>query len=118
MGYASPADRSAGENKRKTHRAPALTSSMLVWDGGARKLACTIMDLSQTGARVRLAPHQDLPADFFLIAVKNRMAHAGVVVWERTPYAGLHFTQSHGLNATLPKEMEFLRRLWFACATR
>jgi hypothetical protein len=90
----------------------------IVYRNGAVSLDCTILDLSASGARIRIARGQAVPSRFHLIDIRNRTAYDTAVVWLNPPQAGLRFVATYALGGTLPAELGYLRNLWIECAAR
>lgn len=80
-------------------------------------LNCTIVDISATGARLRLPATRPLHNDFHLIDVGARKAHDAQLVWRKGDYAGVHFTASYALDNSLPARLGHLRKHWLERAT-
>jgi len=66
--------------RRQFGRRPAFKSATIVQDGGAR-LAATVIDLSEAGARIKIARPEAVENEFYLeipendFIVKCRMVH-------------------------------------------
>ena len=95
----------------------AYGDGLFVPDGGYT-LDCAIQDISDGGAKIVLTRRQALPADVYLIVVKFCVAHRAKVVWQHFPARGLCFSKSYQLDAVLPPELNFLRRLWIELGAR
>ncbi len=106
-----PAD--ARKEKRAGPRRRVLFGGKIVFALGARSIDCTIRDLSEAGAQVRLAAFELLPEEVYLIELRRGLAHEARVAWVRPPHLGLQFVRSH-LLAEAPPSSEFgaMRRLW------
>lgn len=77
---------------------------------------CAIRDISDAGARIRLACLTALPDKFQLIEVTRGVAFDATVIWRDHPYVGLQLTKP--VDLTAPHAPEDLRRLWLDCAPR
>ena len=80
-------------NKRRNARRRAVLAGKLVLAQGV-ETRCTIRDLSQSGARVRLASSQPTPNVVTLIDLSNGIVHQAEVVWRSSSDLGLRFTAS------------------------
>ena len=89
-----------------------LMEGKLTYALGARSIDCTIRDLSDTGARVRLAGAEPMPEQVVLIQMRSGVAFDATVAWSRDRDLGLTFTGSHRLDEDCPPAMAPLRRLW------
>ena len=101
-------------NKRRTLRKAVQFRALLTVDKGGSHFGCTIRDLSQTGARIRLLRNIELPMIVHLVDIPNKMAYEAAVAWRRAPLYGLAFTNSYPLTSTATPL--FLRRLWYESA--
>ncbi|MDE2182624.1 MAG: PilZ domain-containing protein [Alphaproteobacteria bacterium] len=108
---------SGSTNKRTEARKPANGRGRAVFADG-NFADCTIIDISVSGARIRLTRKSTLPSRFFLLDVKSRMVHAASVAWQEGDYAGVRFEVSHVIGSALPPELDFMRKHWLECAMR
>jgi hypothetical protein len=106
-----------GAEKRIHPRRRALLSGQIVTAEGA-SAACTIVNLSVSGARVRLAAPQLLPREVCLIDISNGLAHDAVVSWSRGVSLGLHFERSLDLKQPQGARAEALHHHWASLASR
>lgn len=104
-------------NRRESRKRTLMNGRIAHQDGGA-SLGCTILDLSASGARIRVAPGHVLPSHFHLINMQERTAYEVKVVWQKDQFAGLKFDSTYILGGSLPKHLEYLRKLWMDYATR
>jgi hypothetical protein len=91
---------------------------LLVYGNNLFTLDCAIQDLSVGGAKIILNKNQALPADVYLIVVKQGVVHHATVVWQKFPARGLKFSETYALDGPLPKDLQFLRRLWIDLCAR
>ncbi len=103
---------------RQHPRQRTLLSGMVVFDDGARSLGCTIRDLSESGAKIRLPGPEILPGTVWLIEMRSGMAHRCRVSWRTQLEAGLQFEQSHRLDQGAPEDFARLRPLWLNAGPR
>ncbi|MDE1940035.1 MAG: PilZ domain-containing protein [Alphaproteobacteria bacterium] len=106
------------EDARREARKHVLLGGKVVYRGGAASLDCTILDLSASGARIRIGRGQAIPSRFHLIDIRNRTAYDAAVVWLNPPLAGLRFDVGYPLGSSLPTALGYLRTLWIECALR
>ena len=76
---------------RSDPRAKQLKSGIIVTNGRRSTLACTIRDISTTGARLRLGSVINLPEEFELIFVNDRMIVPVRKCWHTHPECGVIF---------------------------
>jgi hypothetical protein len=97
--------------RRRSMRSRVLLTAKLVYPSGVTA-SCAVRTLSAGGASVRVhgAPARLGPVE--LILVRDGVIHRGRVVWARGSQAGLVFSASYLVGATLPSELDHARRLW------
>src|ERR1051326_5932700 len=83
-------DPERAENRRET-RPRVLLAGKLVQGGGAFSTDCGIRDLTETGARIRLAAPVPVGEDFYLIEMRNGRAYHADVRWRRDTEIGVSF---------------------------
>ena len=69
------------KDQRAAPRRRVLLGGSVVFGQGAQSLVCTIRDLSDDGARVRLKGLTALPAQVFLIEMRRGLAFEAKVAW-------------------------------------
>ena len=120
----------AGAELRKAARKRVLLTGKVVWDEGAHIVDCIILDVSATGARIKLFQVKTMPESVFLLDMANRMAHEAAVVSERDGGFGIKFLSSYKLadigsmrraRANDPEkmvapELRYLKRIWLEAA--
>jgi hypothetical protein len=111
---ASPAQAPRPEDSRSARRNRVLMDGAVVYAQGARSLDCTIRDLSETGARVRLSGPEPVPEQIMLIQMRTGIAYEATVAWARGRDLGLTFVAAHPLDENCPHALAPLRRLWLA----
>jgi len=110
--------RPAGLHQSRPPRQRTFLNGKLVYGegvlapDGALTLDCTIRDISEGGVKIVLSKCQPLPAELYLIVIKYCVAYRAKVAWLDYPARGLEFRGTHPLDAALPGELAFLRRLW------
>jgi hypothetical protein len=115
VAWTNPAEPAAApqlENHRLARRSRVLMDGKIAYAQGARSIDCTIRDLSETGARVRLAGPEPMPESVVLIQMRSGIAYEATVVWARDKDLGLTFIAAHHLDDACPPAMAPLRRLW------
>jgi len=108
----------ASADNRLEARKRVLMSGLVVQEDGSEPFGCTVLDMSPSGARVRVAADRMVPQHFHLIIVRERTAHKARVMWRRQQLAGVRFESSVAIDNSLPEELHFIRKLWIQCATR
>ena len=85
-------------DKRAQPRRRRLQGGRIGADDGGFSLACTIVDMSEAGARVRIGRSLHLPAQFFLIDTAERVAFKARLVWACEPEYGLRLLKRYRLG--------------------
>lgn len=79
-------------------------------------LDCSIRNLSERGAQLRIAPSQALPAQFALVDVAEGLAFEASLTWRRGDLAGVTFSATHNLRGEVSDDLKPLRAIWAAIA--
>lgn len=96
----SVADRPAVDrnaNRRYRGRRRSILAGLLILDDN-RSCACRIVDISETGARVRLPTMMPLPDRMWLLNTSDRMAYEVALAWRTDAEAGLNFLSKRDLK--------------------
>jgi hypothetical protein len=86
---------SSGMATRQTDRRRTSLRGKLALLGGTVTIDCTIMDLSKSGARVRVEPGKQVRGEVILVHPQAKKAFETRVVWRRGQDIGLKFTRAH-----------------------
>lgn len=108
----------ARDHQERPPRKRTYLKGLLVYGDNLFTLDCAIQDLSDGGAKITLNKQQSLPTDVFLIVVKQGVAHKAKIVWQKYPARGLKFSETYVLDGPLPKDLQFLHRLWIDLCAR
>jgi len=79
--------------QRSEPRRWLLRSGRLTPDDGGFSLRCTIIDISDHGARVSVEHRVNLPSTLFLIDTRDRVAFRTSRVWSNAPEHGLRLLE-------------------------
>ncbi|HEX4198765.1 MAG TPA: PilZ domain-containing protein [Caulobacteraceae bacterium] len=104
--------------RRRAPRPRVLLGGKLVFGNATQSADCTIRDLSETGARVRIAPDLPIGGEVWLISITGGLAWRSQTAWRRANELGLHFLEQVDLKTPLTGSLGHLRRLWLDCAGR
>ena len=96
---------------RGAPRRRTLSGGTIVYGDGAYTYACTIREISTSGARIGIAGAIVIPKAFFLIDHKRGTAFEAELVWRNGTQAGLRFHVAHDLTALSDPHLLYLRRL-------
>ena len=80
-------------------------------------LDCAIIDISETGARVRLEGAELVVEPLYLVDLRHGAAYRARKVWRRGQSVGLAFSERYDLSAPPPELPRLVRQLWIE-ATR
>ena len=106
----TPQDKSS--DGRVTPRRRVLLSGKLVYGASEMTLDCAILDLSTTGARVRLRGAEPLVEPIYLVDLMHGMAYRARQIWRREAQVGLAFVAGYDLR-TPPSDLpRLVRQLW------
>src|ERR1700748_1175741 len=95
--------------RRPGPRQRVLLGGIFAGDGGRFVLSCKIRDITASGARISIARHQRLPGSFFLINVRERVAHRAFLRWRRNDEMGLLFGGTVELAGAVDPAVTFLK---------
>ena len=101
--------------RRPAPRSRVLLSGIVAYGDGAYSFDCTIRNLSKTGARLTTKQVQ-LPAGFFLINIRDRVAYDCRIAWSKGGEVGVMFKATVSLSAVTDPALAYLKQLWLAKA--
>lgn len=104
-----------GVERRGARRHRVLMSGKVAWLDKPFSSNCTIRNLTEDGAQIRLAD-PITPDDPVLIVLRSGLAHEARTAWRQGDLVGLEFLATHDLTEPVPAHLEDLRRLWRAQA--
>lgn len=115
----NPAGQDVGAADRRRARRPrVLLGGKLVFGNATQSADCTIRDLSETGARVRISADLPIGGEVWLINITGGVAWRAQTAWRRANELGLQFLEQADLKEPLTGPLGHLRRLWLDCAGR
>ena len=101
-----PADR------RGAVRTRTLLSGKAIVGDALFSSDCLIVDLSDTGARLRISDSAPLGPPLYLLFVREGRLVEAAVAWRRRGQAGLVFTAEHDLGVDTHPNRRRIRALW------
>ncbi len=113
-----PDDQPPLVERRPARRKRVLLTGIITYAGETFSFECTIRDLSETGARLGVPLHTQLPSDFYLINIRDRVAYDSKVVWRGAHNIGITFKTFYPLSEVVDPTLSFLKHLWLAKAAR
>jgi len=111
-------DEVAGERRSSFREAKSLLIGTIVHSREAVALDCTIIDLSENGARVMVPNPYVLPDHLVLLEPKSFLAHEASVRWCCGVVAGLSFDKTFSLDDGISQRDQTLRTFAVETATR
>lgn len=96
-GLARPTGSEIPAERRPKRRKSVLTAGIVASADGTFNLNCTIRDLSESGARLAMPRNAKLPASFYLIDVRERLAYEAATIWNNGTEAGVKFGKTQRL---------------------
>ena len=95
----APVVRRAYSDMRRSRRTKTVLAGTLFFGQEGLTLDCVIADLSETGARVRIEPASVVPAEVFLVHLRDYVAYEAMVTWRREDGTlGLRFKSERSLR--------------------
>lgn len=88
---------SAEANRRNRGRRRAILAGFLIMNDD-RSSPCRIVDISDTGARVRLPTPMAMPDKLWLLNTSDWLAYEAEIAWHTNMDAGLHFLSKRNLR--------------------
>jgi hypothetical protein len=94
-------------NRRSQHRNRCLKEGKIIFGNGTFVVDCTIDNLSETGAHLRLHGSAPLPKEFFLVEPSRNLVHKAEIVRRTAKGVGIKF---NGLFEDRQAADAYLRR--------
>jgi len=98
--------------RRQSSRKRVLLGGLIAARNGAQTWNCSVKDLSELGARIRLAAGQVIPARCMLIDLRDAIVYHATVSWIRSPMCGLKLSEAYKLEGLSDRKLQFARYLW------
>src|ERR1700742_5121853 len=67
--------------RRPFQRKRVLLNGIVVYANGSHSFECSFRNISPGGARIQIGRNMQFPSQFYLIAVRDQVAHQVQVVW-------------------------------------
>jgi len=103
--------RAGPDEKRVSRRGRTLLTGRIVYGDALYAADCTIRDITETGARVKVFDPMAFPNKVLLLEVRNFDAFEAEVKWRRGPEMGLSFTRKFSLDDISTFRNQQLRRI-------
>lgn len=98
--------------KRVAPRERTLRAGKLFVGSDLLEINCTVTDISEGGARVRLPPGQYLPDNVWLMEVRSGVVSQALVAWRGYPLVGLKFVTSEHVDDIGGPQGRIFKRIW------
>ena len=103
---------------RSARRQRTLLSGKLIFGPHELSADCTILDLTEAGARVRLPVDLAAIDNVWLILITAAVAYRAELRWRDGRTLGLSFSEHRDLKSEAPEELDHMRQLWLECQER
>jgi hypothetical protein len=100
--------------RRKSERRRVLFGGLVVNPEADAQVKCRIENISDRGARIRLAEPRLLPLEFWLISITAGVAYRATTVWRRDDRLGVSVHGPVDLNDPISPTERKLCTLWAA----
>jgi len=107
---------STGE-QRKTPRRRVLLSALVINQNFGGLFRCSVHDVSDNGARLKIPNGSLLPAAFWLVATSSGLAFDARTIWRLYPNVGVSVSEPIDLREPADSIARQLRSLWMAVTT-
>ena len=101
---------SKGVVTRRESRKRTILTGKLALSRGAFTIDCIIIDLSKSGARIRIEEGAEIGGEVLLVHLREQVAFETRVAWRNGRDIGLEFIRKHDLSQATTAEMKRLRR--------
>ena len=88
-GQAAPDGEAQRKDRRKGPRRRVLKDGKLIFGQGPSVVDCTIDNMSDGGAHIRVTSSHGVPEDFYLVEANRGVIHKAEVAWRTTTGMGL-----------------------------
>jgi len=101
--------------KRAAPRERTLRAGKLFVGPDLLEINCTVTDISDGGARLRLPPGQYIPDEVWLMEVRSGIVSRAKVAWRGYPLIGLRFVTSDHVDELSGADGRIFKRIWSTC---
>jgi PilZ domain-containing protein len=106
------------DEHRAFPRERTLRSAILFYGSNMLEVPCTIRNISEGGAGVKMPSDMPLPDAVWLLEVSSGIAHRCHVIWRRPAEVGLSFFTSENVWSATEPQLLVIRRVWLAVGPR
>ncbi len=105
-------------DQRRLPRRRVLLGGKVVEADGCFSTSCTIRDVTDDGAMLRLPAPVPVGEHVYLIELRSGVAHQVKVTWRRNGDMGVSYEKQVVLEESSDPRIRMLRRLWLGGAAR
>lgn len=98
--------------RRQYEREQVKLDARVVFGKDNTTIACTIVDRSMRGLRVRLPSGASVPNEFYVLELATGAIHEATVVWKSYPDIGLSIRSTQNVRASASPKFSRLRDIW------
>lgn len=106
------ASRPATLGRRTSRRRKVLLTALVVDLDSETIVACRVENVSDNGARIKLAERRFLPPTFWVIAVRAGLAYEATTKWREDDRLGIEVGEAADLNDPLNRTERHLQKIW------
>lgn len=99
------------DDKRETPRRKSYLVGKIVYGNETYTMDCTIRDLSETGAKVKVLDPFSVPNNAIFLDPKKFVAYESTVKWRKGTEMGLSFDREISLEDKANPRIQILRRV-------
>jgi hypothetical protein len=85
-------------DRRKSERRKVMWGSRLASMDGSQIINCTTLEISPSGARVRMDEQHTPARTLFYIELRHSLAYEARIAWSKAPEMGLEFLKVHRVS--------------------
>lgn len=104
--------RPATLGRRTSRRRKVLLTALVVDLDTETVVSCRVENVSDSGARIKLAERRFLPPAFWLIAVTAGLAYEATTIWREDDRLGIEVGEAVDLNDPLNRTERQLQKIW------
>src|SRR5215469_799680 len=97
---------------RAEQRRRVLLGGKLIYGDPPLSLDCSVADLSESGARIRLQGPEPLRKPIYLVVIRQELAFLAKEEWRKGATIGLSFVRAFDLKNPAPELPRIVRQLW------
>jgi hypothetical protein len=84
--------------RRRAERRKVMWGAKLASLDGSQVIACTTLDITPAGARVRMDEQHSPARTLYYMDMRHRLAYEARIAWSKVPEMGLEFLKVHRIS--------------------